>query len=167
MEEQSERYQRLASNTNAIAQQAVASGEVQGYAGIVRVSRDAMPDFFRKHWTTTCFVPSGRITLVYIGTKDNASRNNQLVDLAAEDLEGALAMKHPLWSEGWLISLQRDWWAYKHSMQWLGQRNYCQSRKASQKQSDQHKKEDHAQDTPPLDVSSWTGRWAILQISTP
>lgn len=164
MQLQSEHYQHLARDTEAIAQQVVASGELQGHAGIVRVPRDALPAFFHKHWTTTCFVASGRITLVHVGAKDGSFRDHPSLDVAADELESALAMKYPFWSEGWLANLRRDWWAYKHSMRWIGQRNYYQAHKAGQGRSDEHKKNDNAQDASPLDVSSWPGRWAVLRI---
>ncbi len=130
----------------------------------MRVRRGVLPDFLRKHWTTTCFVASGRITLVHIGSNDASpkSKGNEPLDLAADELEDSVAMKHPLWSEGWIASLQRDWWAYEHSMRWIGQRNYYQARK--DKHSKQYKKDDSARDIPALDVSSWPGRWAVLRI---
>lgn len=148
---------------NAICDQILSSGELQGHAGIIRIRPDERPDFIPKHWTATCFLASGRISLVYIGEATESTRNQEPVDLTVAQLDPKLAIKYVAFGEGFMANLRREWWAYKNQMKQIGPRNYVQKQQQNQKQSAEHKKEDGSQDIQPFDVSSWPGRWAVLR----
>ncbi|GAC98247.1 legume-like lectin [Pseudozyma hubeiensis SY62] len=151
---------------NAISDQILSNGEPQGHAGIIRVRPDEHKDFSILHWTTTCFLASGRITLVYIGEATESTVNRKPIDLTVAQLDPALAIKYVAFGEGFMANVRREWWAYKNQMKQIGPRNYVQKQQQNQKQSAEHKKEDSSQDIGPLDVSSWPGRWTVLRFET-